>query len=103
MNIDELRRLFDNGKIKWTIHIIRKLQERGIYRDDVNCAVSNGEIIEQYPDDYPYPSCLVSGKSLNNKPLHLVIGSDSTILYLITSYIPDDAHFEDDLTTRKEN
>ena len=24
----------------------------------------NGEIIEQYPDDYPYPSCLILGVSI---------------------------------------
>ena len=35
-----------------------------------------GEIIEEYPNDYPYPSCLTLG-NLNTKwPLHVVVGSN---------------------------
>lgn len=102
MNIETIRDMCKNGRIKWTIHVLRKLQERGIYREDVYHAIYNGKIIEQYPDDYPYPSCLVSGTDLQNNPIHVVIGSDGTILYLITAYLPDSAHFEEDNETRRE-
>jgi len=102
MNIETIRDMCNNGKTIWTIHVLRKLQERGIYRDDVYHAINNGRIIEQYPDDYPYPSCLVSGTDLHNHPIHVVIGLGGTILYLITAYLPDSVHFEEDNETRKE-
>ena len=35
-------------------------------------AVSAGKIIEHYPEDEPYPSCLVYGKTKKNRPLHAV-------------------------------
>lgn len=48
----------------------------------------NGEIIEQYPDDYPYPSCLILGMSIEDKYLHVVIGNHESDLFLITAYFP---------------
>ena len=103
LTIEFIHTLSKERKIKWTLHIIRKLQERGIYREDVYNAIDNGQIIEHYPNDYPYPSCLLFGKDLKGNPLHVVIGSDGTILYLITSYFPDSDSFENDSITRKEN
>lgn len=102
LTIEFIRALSNEGKIKWTLHIIRKLHERGIYREDVYHAISNGCIIEQYPEDYPYPSCLLFGTDMKGNPLHVVIGSDGTILYLITSYFPDSENFKNDYMTRKE-
>ncbi|MFG6337693.1 MAG: DUF4258 domain-containing protein [Lachnospiraceae bacterium] len=29
--------------------------------NDIIFCIHEGEIIEQYPDDYPYPSCLILG------------------------------------------
>ena len=38
--------------------------------DDVMNAINNGEIIEQYPDDYPFPSCLILGITINDEYVH---------------------------------
>lgn len=102
LSIEHIRALFNNGKSIWTIHVARKLQERGIFQEDISNAINNGIIIEQYPNDYPHPSCLIFGKDLNNNPLHIVVGSDGKTLYLVTAYLPDSEHFENDFTTRKE-
>jgi len=32
----------------------------------------SGEVIEDYPDDQPYPSCLVFGRTQSGGPLHVV-------------------------------
>jgi len=60
-----------------------------------------GEIIEQYPDDFPNPSCLIFGYTQSNKPLHIVVGSDENCAKIITAYLPTTEKFEDDLKTRK--
>jgi hypothetical protein len=31
-----------------------------------------GEIIEEYPDDTPYPSCLILGRTASGRSLHIV-------------------------------
>ena len=70
--------------------------------DDVIIALTNGEIIEQYPADFPYPSCLVLGYTKEGKALHIVCGSSGTELWLITAYIPNPAEWTDDLKHRRK-
>ena len=36
------------------------------------------EIIEEYPDDFPHPSCLIFGHTKEKKILHIVVGSDNS-------------------------
>lgn len=79
------------------------MHERGIFRKDVLSAVLNGEIIEQYPDDRPYPSCLVFGLSEKNEKLHVVCGCDGETVVVITAYRPTLDKFEDDYKTRREH
>ena len=59
MEITDLQKLCEHGSIRWTGHILKRLMQRGIFRASVVQAIRSGEIIEQYPDDYPYPSCLL--------------------------------------------
>ena len=61
-----------------------------------------GEIIEQYPGDFPFPSCLVFGYSVENKIIHVVISEEGESGRIITAYTPSTEKFECDLKTRKE-
>ncbi|MGN0289512.1 MAG: DUF4258 domain-containing protein [Lachnospiraceae bacterium] len=80
---------------------MERMQERDISRTDVKSCLLKGEIIEEYPDDFPYPNCLVFGYAVNNKVIHVVVGNDGEYIYIITTYFPNTAKFEDDLKTRK--
>ena len=102
ISINELHTLCSSGKFKWTAHIAIRLQERGINPSDVKNCIITGEIIEQYPDDHPYPSCLVLGFSTVGKPLHAVIGVGEGYLWLISSYFPDTDRWEPCFKKRKE-
>lgn len=62
------------------------MQERDISRADVKKCVLEGEIIEDYPDDFPHPSCLIFGYTINDKIIHVVAGSDGKYIYIITAY-----------------
>ena len=66
-------------------------------------ALSNGEIIEKYPDAKPYPACLVLGWLVSGDPLHIVCsrGETEPQLRIVTIYEPDDNRWEDDYKTRK--
>ena len=101
INIDILRELCNTGSIKWTTHILARLQERGIYPSDVKQCINTGRIIEQYPDDFPFPSCLVLGCSVNGKELHVVVGVGDGLLWLVTAYYPDPAKWENNFSVRK--
>ena len=60
-----------------------------------------GEIIEDYPDDFSYPSCLIYGCANDGKIVHVVAGFDGNMVYIITAYIPNTTKFENDLKTRR--
>ena len=66
--------------------------ERGITIVAMEYALLNGEIIEHYADDKPYPSCLVLGWLGSGDPLHIVCarGEAEPQLRVITLYEPDD-------------
>ena len=84
-----------------TQHSRKRFVERGIQLQDIVNAIENGEIIECYPNDLPFPSCLITGKS-GNRAVHIVAAIDDGMIYLITAYIPDPAKWEADWKTRKE-
>ena len=102
MDIEIFRNLCADLKIRWTTHGLARLQERDISREDVINCIMNGEIIEEYPEDFPNPSALVFGRKIDGQIIHVVCGTDGFFVYVITAYIPNNVKFEDDLRTRRE-
>lgn len=88
-------------KIVLSRHAKDRLIERGILINDVIVCIQTGEKITDYFDDKPLPSCLVLGKSLAGKSLHIVISTDHDFIYLITAYYPDPLLWSDDYRVRK--
>lgn len=84
-----------------TRHCQLRLEKRGIAIEDAEYAIMNGEMIEQYPKDYPFPSCLVFCILPNSLPLHVVCSMGDGHLYLITAYYPTLDKFEPDFKTRR--
>jgi len=70
-------------------HAIVRMFERDILEADVEDAIKNGEIIEQYLDDKPYPSYLTL-KYCKDRPLHVVyaINKESNEIYSYNSLLP---------------
>lgn len=102
LDISEVRKLCTPKNIRITVHAAKRLEQRCIFLKDVISCIINGEIIEQYPDDYPYPSCLILGLSIDRKVLHVVIGFHPPELFLITAYFPSPDKWRCDFKTRKE-
>jgi len=103
LNIEALRALCESNAVKWTAHVLARLQERGIAPNDVRHCIKTGRIIEQYPDDYPFPSCLVLGCSKAALTLHAVVGVGQGYLWLITAYYPDPEKWNADFSLRRGN
>ena len=102
LKIDTIKQLIEENKIRWTNHIVIRLLQRNINQKDIEEALLNGEILEEYENDYPYPSCLVYGITTNNKVLHVVCGLNEEELWIITAYYPNSLKWKEDLKTRKE-
>ena len=103
LNIEELRKICSIENLQITLHAAKRLEQRGITTKDILACILNGKIIEQYPTDYPFPSCLILGISARNQYLHVVVGSNLETLWIITAYYPDLEKWKDDFQTRKGN
>lgn len=101
MKIKDIQNFCEQGKIKWYKHALERMQERDISRADVKTCIMGGEIIEEYPDDFPHPSCLIFGQTVHNKIIHVVVSIDKENIGIITVYYPNTEKFENDLKTRK--
>jgi hypothetical protein len=91
-----------NGTIEWQKHAFERMMERGISREMVKHVLLTGEIIEDYPDDKPFPTALFFGW-VEGEPLHAVIALDplSVFCFIVTAYKPDLIHFQPDYKTRR--
>ena len=54
------------GKIRITDHADEEAQNDKYSYDEIFYSVFTGKIIEDYPDDKPYPSCLIYGTTFKN-------------------------------------
>ena len=55
---------------------------------EVEEALHNGKILEQYEYTGRGESCLVAGFTSRGKPIHVVCGKTTEVLVIITVYIP---------------
>jgi len=87
----------------YRLHAIERMFERNIRPGDVGRVLMEGEVIERYEDDIPYPSRLVLGTA-GNRPVHVVAadipGENTTIV--ISVYEPDSGAWEDGFRRRKK-
>jgi hypothetical protein len=69
--------------------------ERRITVEDVRSVVTGGELIQNYPEDKPYPSRLMLGWR-GTRPIHVVVAEDSDagILVVVTAYEPDPVQWD---------
>ena len=91
------------GKLIFRVHALQRMFERGITHEDVTRALVEGEMIEHYPDDSPYPSRLVLGW-IEDRPLHVVVADNTkeNAEIIITVYEPDSAAWEPGFERRKD-
>jgi Domain of unknown function (DUF4258) len=76
--------------------------ERGISTADIRTVLLRGEMVEDYPDDEPFPSQLLLG-FVRSEALHVVLARDPATgrCTIITVYWPDAVIWLDDWKRRR--
>ena len=89
MDIEKIRKFVYQGKYEFSKHAEKERELDMIYIWELEDALNNCDIIENYPDDPRGASCLVLG-FCGVKPVHAVctIKTDPEELLLITIYDP---------------
>lgn len=91
------------SKLRFKVHAIIQMEERGLGVEDVRTALTNGEDIEARPDEDPYPARLVLGMCKLGA-VHIAVRdniADGAII-VETAYQPDPALWEPDFKTRRK-
>ena len=85
-------------------HAIQRLVERNISFEEIDEAFGGLEVITEYADDRPYPSCLVLGLTAAGRPLHMVYSVNESVrtVYVITVYEPEASRWNEGFTRRDE-
>ncbi len=90
MKIEAIIIAIQQKYIKITDHADEEAQADHLTFDEIFFSVLQGEIIEDYPTDKPYPSCLIYGQSFGGNPIHSVWAYNAQTKWavLITTYRP---------------
>ncbi|NOZ11889.1 MAG: DUF4258 domain-containing protein [Gammaproteobacteria bacterium] len=80
-----------NNRVRITDHADEEAFDDGLTFEEIYFSVIHGEVIEAYPNDKPYSSCLIMGKNFSGEPIHSVWAYNPINLWtvLITVYRPD--------------
>ena len=90
MILTELQERFNRDEFEFSRHAVDQTVLREISIQEIRDAISDGEIIEDYPDDKYGPSCLIFGMTNEKRPIHIQCSYPSRpIIKVITVYEPD--------------
>jgi hypothetical protein len=86
----------------FTRHARKRILERGIRVDEVHDATESPTVVEEYPDDEPYPSRLVMGWA-GGRPLHVVLAGPTVTgdTIVVTLYEPGLERWEPGFVRRR--
>lgn len=101
MDILLIHSAIQQDQLFFTDHAVRQMAKRGILDDEVRETILDGEIIEEYPDDKYGPSCLIFGKTLQARPLHVQCSLPPRVR-VVTVYQPDPDEWIDNRQRRKK-
>ena len=88
MDITLIQDRVRNGAYFWRQHAVERSIERDIGEEEAAEALLSGRIIEEYPDDKYGPSCLIFGRTVRGKPIHVQCSLPPEV-WIITVYEPD--------------
>jgi len=100
MKITEIRKAFIEKRFRYTKHAVEQRVNRRIISKEIEQAILNGEIIEDYPSDKYGPSCLIYGKTRIGKALHIQIAT-LPIISIVTVHEPNPTEWIDNKIRRK--
>ena len=90
-DIEDIIEAIKKNSIRITDHADEETHADHLTFEDVFTSVLQGEIIEEYQKDKPFPSCLVFGFNMKREPIHSVwrFNINNHWAVLITVYRPD--------------
>ena len=99
--LQELRDLVQRDAWRMSLHAMKRLDERGIRLVEVIRVLLDGEVVEYYADDHPYPSALLSAIVDRGQILFVVCAVGEGMAHVITAHWLDPERWLDPRTRRE--
>ena len=93
MTINDIKQRLIEGSYEFSIHAQQERLEDDLDITEIEAAIMDGVMLENYPDDPRGESCLLLGY-IKKSPLHIVVGwstrkfRDKKGVRVITVYVP---------------
>lgn len=100
-DVDQIRQCFIGRDYLFTLHASDRAAQRAIRSHEIEEVIQRGEVIEDYPEDKYGPTCLIMGKTFDDRVLHVQISYPPPVK-IITVYEPSPDDWETDWKTRKD-
>lgn len=104
--LEKIQHCFEHDKVLYSRHAKFEMEDEKfgiIFDNDIDHAIADGVIIEEYPEDKPFPSVLILGETAVCRPIHLVCaydGNEDTTI-IVTAYQPDPEQWYQNRERRK--
>ena len=97
MDIENIINAIRESRVRITDHADEEAFDDSLTYDEIYYSVIQGEVIENYSNDKPYPGCLIMGKNFSGEPIHSVWAYNPENLWavLITVYRPNPERWVD--------
>jgi hypothetical protein len=99
--LEAIRKNLSSGNYIITRHAQRRCDSRKISIEEIKWVIAHGEIIESYPHDKPYPSCLIMGYVREEEPLYILCALSHRV-HIITVHWLDPTKWLDPKTRREK-
>ena len=92
--LHKIQSFISSSNIFISNHAGARMFERGVSADDLITLITNGEIIEEYHDEYRCQAVLMLGR-VRGIPHHIVVAICKDQLIIVTVYLPNEDEWID--------
>jgi hypothetical protein len=75
-------------QIMISLHVAEEALAENITRPEIDAVMLAAQVLEDYPDWWLGPSCLIYGRTLVGRDLHMVVSYSGLPITIITVYEP---------------
>ena len=83
-----LKQAVQEQQLKISLHAAEEALVENITRSEIEAVLLKAQLLEDYPDWWLGPACLVYGQTQARRPLHVVVSRSELPVTIITVYEP---------------
>ncbi|MDG3495402.1 MULTISPECIES: DUF4258 domain-containing protein [Pseudanabaena] len=102
--IEDIQRKIANAQFEFSENAVDQPTSRQLKLNEIIEAISNGQIIEDYPNDSDESSYLIGGLTSSGRAIHVQSSYPSSpLIKIMAVYEPDSQEWNSDFTIRRIN